>query len=231
MRLKDLDTWQMRRSASAEAKKEELRRCFDKSDITLASVANDRGSSFVYIQYWQPRDAEVYWDYTTMRTMIRTVGGKLHKRYFPSYAKAIAQLTKLKLALIDEDEYPWNTYIACAIVEGYRTYKGGEIVEKRTELPNERNSEEGRRLGRRLERERRASDISRRRNRGFSIPEGLGSNSSKTTSTSTVRSGGTVTSSSSTATVGTKWYDTGTVSDPLWRSIVGDYQSPWSTTI
>lgn len=214
MRLKDLDTWQMRRSASAEAKKEELRKCFNKSDTTPVS---DRGAPFTYIDYWLPRDAEVYWDYHYMRTMIRNVGGTFEKRYFSSYAKAIAQLTKVKLNIIEADDYPWRSRIACAIVEGYLNYKGKEIVVKRTELPNERNSEEGRLLGRRLERERRVKDRAKQRRGGFSIPKGLGSTTPTVTSTSPVWSGGTATSSSTATTLDWIGDEIQRLSNELWR--------------
>ena len=198
MRLKDLDTWQVRRSASAEAKKEELRKCFSKSNTTPVS---DRGVPFTYIDYWLPRDAEVYWDYTLMRIRLRQTGGTFEKRYFSSYAKAIAQLTKVKLNIIEADDYPWCNCIACAIVEGYLNYKGKEIVVKRTELPNERNSEEGRLLGRRLERERRVKERAKQRRGGFSIPKGLGSTAPPTAYPGGVWSGGTTTSSSTATTL------------------------------
>lgn len=57
-------------------------------------------------------------------------------RQFANYGEAIAHLTRVKLA-IDEEDYEWSTGTPCKIVEGCYTKSGKEIITKEVRLNNE----------------------------------------------------------------------------------------------
>ena len=61
---------------------------------------------------------------------------KSGNRPFPSYGEAIAHLTRIKLA-IDEEDREWIKSIPCKIVEGCYTKSGKEIITKEVRLNNE----------------------------------------------------------------------------------------------
>lgn len=61
------------------------------------------------------------------------------KRVFPSYAKAMAHLTALKLnACKEDDEY--KSFKPCNIVQGYYTVSGKEVIEQTQDISDERSS-------------------------------------------------------------------------------------------
>ena len=61
---------------------------------------------------------------------------KAGKRLFPNYPEAIAHLTRIKLA-IDEEDSEWADSTPCKIVEGVYTKSGKEIITKEVRLSNE----------------------------------------------------------------------------------------------
>lgn len=206
-------TWQERRSASAKAKRQEIERCFAGTSETPVSY---RGDLFTHIEYWEPLRHGVDWCDNSMRMVFKSYGGVWHKRKFDSYAKAIAHLTKLKLNLIEQDEYPWTEYSACKIVEGYYTHKGTEKILKETELPNERGSKERAVYERRLARQRElANRKAARKQRRLSVPKTMGRRAPPFVSPRSFRSSGSASSSSSIPTMDQLWDAIGDISKEL----------------
>jgi len=68
------------------------------------------------------------------------------KRPFSSYAEAIAHLTRIKLA-IDEEDSEWINATPCKIVEGCYTKSGKEHITKEVKLNNECDSTPERHFG------------------------------------------------------------------------------------
>lgn len=58
------------------------------------------------------------------------------KRPFPNYPEAIAHLTRIKLA-IDEEDSEWADSTPCKIVEGCYTKPGKEVITKEVRLNDE----------------------------------------------------------------------------------------------
>lgn len=81
------------------------------------------------------------------------------KRVFPSYAKAMAHLTALKLnACKEDDEY--KSFKPCNIVQGYYTVSGKVVIEQTQDISDERIS-----VGRDNSSQRQSSD-----QRGYHVP-------------------------------------------------------------
>lgn len=127
------------------------------------------GTKFCYIEYLQ-KD-KVTHDHWTSDYVI--VPGKKLKRWFDSYNKAIAQLTKVKLNIV-EDVEPWLSATPCKIVEGCYTNGGKKQVTKVTDIPNEHNRSEERDDGSGLSRKQQKLAEFRARRRGVSVSQTMG---------------------------------------------------------
>lgn len=133
---------------------------------------------------------------------------KLTKRVFPTYAKAMAHLTALKLNACDEDE-EYKSFKPCKIVQGYYTVSGKEVIEKTQDISDERNS-----VGRDD-----SSSGQLRQQRRINVPvyQGMGTGGWATSGSS-----GTTTTSSSTTTVDFDWAVANTVPNySEWRATTG----------
>ena len=124
------------------------------------------------------------------------------EREAESYAKAIAYLTSVKLNIIDEDK-PWCNRKACKIVEGYYTKANRRVVNKVTELPNERDSSKqwGNGVRQLRELKRAARQLSLRFGISFSQAMAIVSANPGGWSSGAAHSGSTA------STVGRQWYE------------------------
>lgn len=128
-------------------------------------------------------------------------------RPFASYGGAIAHLTRVKLA-IDEEDKEWARYTPCKIVEGVYTKSGKEHIIKEVRLNNECDRPPERHFSSGLPRQQRRTNIPVPKvvgNPYRTKASGGGWYTNPYVDTSTVRSSGATTSCSTATGVVAKW--------------------------
>lgn len=137
------------------------------------------------------------------------------KRPFDNYPEAIAHLTRVKLA-IDEEDAQWKYTTPCKIVEGVYTKPGKEKITKVTRLNNECDRPPERHFSRGLPRQQRTIAPPIKRSTSVPAPKIVGNPYQSRASgggyytnpyveTGSVRGSGTTTSSSTATTVVGEW--------------------------
>lgn len=116
--------------------------------ITVLRDAVGKRTPFCYVEYKGNVTLDVYKDYYSLISLslyslaarlLNEARNKVTKRVFPTYAKAMAHLTALKLNACDEDE-EYKSFKPCKIVQGYYTISGKEVIEKTQDISDERDS-------------------------------------------------------------------------------------------
>lgn len=131
------------------------------------------------------------------------------RRPFPDYPEAIAHLTRIKLA-IDEEDQEWRFIAPCKIVEGMYTRSGKEVITKTVRLNDECDRPPERHFSSGLPCQQRGINFPVSKivgNPYRSRAAGGGYYTNPYVESNTVRSSGATTSSSTATGVDARWYD------------------------
>lgn len=162
-----------------------LRTCNSRRKRLLGRLKDPKCTPFCYIVYGKrvlsPIKDSNDW------TINYEVKWREWKRPFDSYAMAIAHLTRVKLA-IEEEDFRYHKFTPCKIVEGVYTKPGKEKITKVTRLNNECDRPPERHFGSGLPRQQRTIN--------FPVSQDMGSSTYRWAAHSTSGGSGAITSCS-----------------------------------